>query len=417
MPKIRIPKLPSDHWREIRESLTTRIDININNYGNNENKLDFFAGFANNYIENKNILILQFNILILSIVVNSIILMLYKYNKQLTKCIIIINLITFLMLLICEQINLIFFYMLYEIINILIYSLLGLNSPKLLYFKGSVIYFLMGFFGSILFISGIICNITSNVFISECLILLSLFMKFGSFPLYFWVIPVYTNISNINFMLFISLLKLNNIILINTYMLKFISYLEDLKYLFICFILGSIIGGSFILAKQTTIKGFLAGSSIINVGIITYGLYNSIYYYTCLNNHVLAIKNFIYVYSYLNTYLLLNIFIFTLWYFLIKGDYVKNKILGKYNTNKVYIQNLYYPLIYFKDNYLIISLWILGGFPPFLLFIFKFYILYLSIYINNIYLLTILLISLNTIALYGYVKVLSSLLIKLKYKK
>ncbi len=89
-----------------------------------------------------------------------------------------------------------YFYIFFEIINISIYSLLGLNSKLFLNFKACLIYYLVGFVSSILFLLGLyleqyniissqnnlILNIDNSYSFGLWFIWFSLLIKLGSFP-------------------------------------------------------------------------------------------------------------------------------------------------------------------------------------------------------------------------------------------
>jgi NADH:ubiquinone oxidoreductase subunit 2 (subunit N) len=247
----------------------------------------------------------------------------------------------------------------------------------------------------------------TNSELTALIFFISLIIKLGSFPFYGWVIPVYVNINNKIFLLFITIISVTTLYIITTIIRKpgIITLLTNSNILFIV-IIGSIVIGSIILANQITVKGFLAGSSIINTSIILFGFITS----EAILEFTLSVKLYLYTSLYLNIYIMLNIILYIYWLFLNR----KPQYIISYNKNKIYINNLYNILLNFKDNYLIGILWILGGFPPFLLFLFKFYFLYYTIWGNSLLLTILILILLNSISLYGYIKIISNLLIQLK---
>ena len=207
----------------------------------------------------------------------------------------------------------------------------------------------------------------------------------------------------------LSFIKINILYTIFWFLYKFFILPNTLVSNQYIFILGSILIGSIYLIKQVTIKGVLASSSVVNIGIILFCFVTIINYIYFLPNIELASKLLIYVILYINIYIGLSLSI----YILIL--YINKKSIKLNHYNKIYIQQLFYPLLKFKDNYLIVTLQILGGFPPFLLFILKFYLIYYTVFLGNLYISILILLLLNTFVLYGYIKFLSSLLIKLKY--
>ena len=80
----------------------------------------------------------------------------------------------------------------------------------------------------------------------------------------------------------------------------------------------------------------------------------------------------IYIYWYTNVYIITGLFSFLLVISIVSKSKKDNRGVLK----KMFLQSLYYPIRDFKDNYLILIIWILGGFPPFVLFLLKFYVLY-----------------------------------------
>lgn len=312
--------------------------------------------------------------------------------------------------MVIESLSLINFYILIEILNIITYTFIGFNSYKYLNFRSNILYYLIGFISSVLFLTGVYfyyCFGLSEI--SSIFIWTGLMVKMGSFPFSLWVIPVYNGLSNASFIFFISILKLNYLNLLVVYILKF-SYAQILHYLLIYIIVGTLFMSSFILIKQCTFKGFIAATSILNLTLILLSILTICNYSSYILFKEIVVRNCIFLYLYLNIYIVGGLVLFLIW----KSFQSEGK-LEIYNKN--FIQPLFNALLHFKDNYLIVAIWILGGFPPFLLFISKFYILYYSIWLNNIWLTFFILFLLSSIGLYGYAKFITSVLIKLKYNK
>ena len=300
------------------------------------------------------------------------------------------------------------FYLIFELINIIIYVFIGVNSFNTQNFKSNIIYFLVGFISSLVFLLGLYYKLNNNWdFYGDILVTLALFLKIGAFPFSFWVIPVYNNLSNASFLFFITYIKLNYLIIFSWIFIKFINTYPSFTFILYSSI-GTLFIGAFLLARQTTLKGFLASSSILNLPLwfITFYTFSTIFANT-ITYSILSLRLIFYLYLYTNIYILTSLFSFLIW-----TSIHTSKLFPNYNKN--FLQPLFFPLTSFKDNFLAISLWILGGFPPFILFLLKFYLLYYSIWIGNIYITFTVLFILNSLGLYGYAKVLTSLFIRLK---
>lgn len=346
----------------------------------------------------------ELNFLIISLIV------MYIYLSQIVKItywglFIILN--TALMISLGQSTTIFTFYIIFELVNIVTYILLGLNNLRLNNLKANIIYFLVGFTGSIILLYGIyaIFNPILSNYIGFSFVFIALILKIGAFPFSFWVIPVYTALPNSTFIFFISVLKLNYL---NILTILFSCYFTHKipKFMFFISIMGTLIIGACLIAKQTTFKGFLAASSILNLPLWL------ISFYAIQPEFNLEVnffnRNLLYVFFYTTIYIIGGLSIILL----VLGLQTKKRLTF---LNKQFIQSFFYPLGYFKDNYLTLALWILGGFPPFVLFLSKFYILYYTMWSSNIFLIFSVLFILNSLGLYGYAKILTTLLIKLKY--
>ena len=65
-----------------------------------------------------------------------------------------------IMYVILEVKTLLVFYISFEILNILTYSIIGLNTVKIINFKASILYYLVGFLSSVIFILGVLFKYT-----------------------------------------------------------------------------------------------------------------------------------------------------------------------------------------------------------------------------------------------------------------
>ena len=319
----------------------------------------------------------------------------------------------------------------------------------------------MGFASSIFFLLGIVLFnfLKLNIFVLNSVyflnldwtfIIIALFIKSGFGPFVKWVDYVYTDLNNNSILIFFSLVNLN---FLNFYLFLFLYYFK-LFFIWTClsictfFIILTLIQGSNLLFKQYCIKGFLGISSVLNYCFVLLASYAILYNYikitncdiktyfneasllyfssggTCwkLTRNIFIGYNYSYNFSVLSTiilkliyvymfiYILNNIFIFLFWI----GLYKKQNFLGL--KQKTYFKSLTNKLRNIKDYTLFLFVWILGGFPPFLLFIFKFFLLfYFTIFLNySLWLFFFIFLFFNSFILYGYLKVLLNLFIKLK---
>lgn len=234
--------------------------------------------------------------------------------------------------------------------------------------EASIKYFIIqAFASSLLLFSSIIIYINFLFNINFLFILITLLLKIGAAPFHFWFPLVAEGISwNINIIL-ITWQKLAPIILIS-YISNFISFFLQISAL-IRIIIGRIIG-----LTQTSLRKIISYSSINHIGWIIR---------TFFLNKILWKVYFI-VYTIL-TILILKIFhIFNIFHF--------NQIFNFNNFNK------YIKFIIFC-NFLS-----LGGLPPFLGFLPKWFILNNLIY-NQFYLIIIFILIFTLINLFYYLRI------------
>lgn len=110
-----------------------------------------------------------------------------------------------------------------------------------------------------------ISNIHSFNNLGYYFFLFGLFMKLGSAPFHFWVLPLYDSIPTI-ISLYQSVLPKIFYIFILYYLVSFTNVIIFTNNLMILIIFSSFIIGSFIGIYQSRIKKLLAASSILNLG-------------------------------------------------------------------------------------------------------------------------------------------------------
>ena len=123
----------------------------------------------------------EFNLLMLAFIT------MYFYLSQIVKITqwgLLVTISILLIISLAQTTNIFTFYLIFELFNILVYILIGFNSVKLNDFKASIIYFLVGFMGSITLLYGIyvIFNPILSNQIGFSLIFIALLLKIGAFP-------------------------------------------------------------------------------------------------------------------------------------------------------------------------------------------------------------------------------------------
>ena len=385
-------------------------------------------------------------------------------------------LISILIVFLCVLINItdiILLYVIFEITNIIIYSVVGIsqNNPKateagiryyFISFLSSLFClwgtaYLYGFTGvsnykSLIAILGTNFSFNDNfgLLLGVSLIILSFVIKLGAFPAHSWVCSVYESLLNFTFLLLIIVVKLGFYLSLLEFVLnliiKSIFFPYFFSYLFFFISVGSVIGGSALLLTRSNIKGFLVTNSVISWGILFLGLsiISSIPYYSITNTNYWYIIidvlhwNLIYIIIYLNflyiTYSLwLSWYIFIYWAKILNYFYFsKNWLLLNYRNsikwkNKhwaliintyqdIYqinnLTTLYYIFSRYSSLFSIFFIWVTSGLPPFLLFIIKFYLISISVIYGFFIGPVLLWFLLNTLAVYPYIKGISLFIIR-----
>ena len=136
------------------------------------------------------------NILSLTIVIIYLIQLIYQNIYTYIDYVYLLVIILFFSLLLLTSKDLINFYFVFEIINILIYILLNINTKFIKTYKANIIYLLVGFGSSLLFLIGILFIFINqtNLYINQYSIMsligficinTALFIKLGIFPYQF----------------------------------------------------------------------------------------------------------------------------------------------------------------------------------------------------------------------------------------
>ena len=88
------------------------------------------------------------------------------------------------MFFVIESSELVTFYLVFETINILIYSLLGVNTQNSSNLYASIVYFMVGFLGSIFFLMGLYfkLQILNIGWLGDWFLFFGLVLKLGAFP-------------------------------------------------------------------------------------------------------------------------------------------------------------------------------------------------------------------------------------------
>lgn len=202
--------------------------------------------------------------------------------------------------------------------------------------------------------------------VSAKIITITLILKLGAAPFHFWFPNVAENISWINCIILITWQKLAPIIVL--------SYLTNINYIFVIFIIISTLVGAVGGLNQTSLRKLLAFSSINHIGWIISAI---------MFNENLWIVYFI-IYSLLNL-----------------------SIIYLFNIFQIFYLNQMYSLFinsYFLKFRLLTSILSLGGLPPFLGFIPKWIVIQAILFIK-LNLINIFIICIRLITLFYYLKI------------
>nr|YP_009995519.1 NADH dehydrogenase subunit 2 [Ferdinandea cuprea]QNQ07360.1 NADH dehydrogenase subunit 2 [Ferdinandea cuprea] len=239
------------------------------------------------------------------------------------------------------------------------------NESSLKYFLTQTLASLILLFSSILFMyqNNYINQNTINNFINM-IILSSLLMKTGAAPFHFWFPTVMEGLNWINSLILMTWQKIAPLMLISYLIIKFMLFLS---------ILLSVIIGSLGGLNQSSLRKLMSFSSINHLGWMLMSMYS---------NESLWINYFMfYSFMSLNLILLFNMF-------------------------KLFHINQLFSLFFFNNNLkfmLFLNLLSLGGLPPFLGFIPKWFtIQYLTL--NNQFFMLTIMILMSLITLFFYLR-------------
>nr|YP_009479966.1 NADH dehydrogenase subunit 2 [Paraona staudingeri]AVY51829.1 NADH dehydrogenase subunit 2 [Paraona staudingeri] len=258
-------------------------------------------------------------------------------------------------------------------INLLSFIPLISNSNNLLSTEASLKYFLTQSIASINFLFSILLKMTllknfeMNYFLS-IMINSSMLMKMGSSPFHFWFPNLVEGLSWFNNLILMTWQKITPMIIL--------SYYFNKNFILMNIIFNVIIGALGGL-NQTSLRKLMAFSSINNLGWMLLSI---------------MISENLWLF-----YLLMYSFMITIMFFMFY-------FLNMFHINQLFINNMN-SLI--KIN-MLINFLSLGGLPPFIGFFPKWIIINFLI-INNMYMLTFIMIIMSLIVLFFYIRIIYSI--------
>jgi NADH-quinone oxidoreductase subunit N len=220
--------------------------------------------------------------------------------------------------------------------------------------------------------------------ISFALLICSLFIKLGIAPFHFWIINVYSNLTDRTFFLLSLIPKITLFfIILNLTLIFGTTTAHNISYIYIVIALSCFLIGSFLALEQVLVKNFLVCSSIVNSGYI---LIN----FSDIN--LLSSVSFVFY---------LGIYIFTM--FLILCILYNTHIFSNKHTSLSYLYEFNFFPVTIKI-YLSILILSLIGLPPFGGFFAKLFLLE-TLFVNKQYLCILLVQLLNIVGGYYYIYV------------
>lgn len=232
-------------------------------------------------------------------------------------------------------------------------------------------------------------NLTNISIISKMAVIFiafSLLFKLGAYPLHIWVPSVYKNSPNPITILFATLIKfIISILIFYIFYRVFYIFLTFLEPLFLFSALGSMIMGAYGASKEFEIKNFIGYTSINQAGFILLGL--------CCHNDLGLFYSLYYLFIYI---ILTSGFL---------GIILNLQQAGTKNS-PCYFKDLKYLCKTDPILTLILSAFLLSfaGLPPFAGFFAKLH-LYFAIAKSKMLILLLIVLFLNLISLYYYVRV------------
>ena len=361
--------------------------------------------------------------------------------------------------------DIIFLYIIFEITNINIYCILGISqgSPKAS--EAAVKYYFISLMSSLFCLWGVsyiygftgLTNYKSllavlfnmpfhtqsssiPVLIGLLFIILSFFIKLGIFPCHSWVPAIYELTLNFTFLLLMTVVKLGFYLgmlhfIINLIIKTSFSF-NIFRDLFSLVAVCTTLFGSLLLITRTTVKGFLTANSILSWGILLLSVTTNFKTGILWKTHILLFHwNLQYIIIYITIIFIvfnlwLNWYLYIYWskilnYFYYKSNWVLQLFSKFYQNNylkttwNIYqitnLTTLYYIFKKYDDSVSIVFIWLIGGFPPFILFITKFYIIFYAWSNGLTFTSSLIWLLINTLGIYGYIKGIS--LFIMRYKK
>ena len=292
-----------------------------------------------------------------------------------------------------------YFYLLFELLNICIYIILIYFSSNMINFKYLINYYFLSFLSSLLFIASLY-NFTENN-LAMLFINIAILIKLSIFPFSKIISLVYSNSSYINFLLLSFLINFMYVYVIYIYnQLNYVRITQSYYVIIAIIIINvpTLIYTYVNFLTQNNLKSFIALSSMTNIPIILFTCftpYMQINFLSKDDYNLTVLYFFSYIIIYLINYLLLNNIIISIpnLNYQFKGIFYFNRISMVLNNMSTFYKHVF-----------AILLLIIIGFPPTINFILKFQLFYTIFTSNNLLLVSLTLITLNTFIVYCYLR-------------
>lgn len=296
-----------------------------------------------------------------------------------------------------------YFYLMFEILNICIYIILIHFSTNLVNFKYLLNYYFLRFLSSLLFITSLY-NFTENN-LSMLFINIAILIKLSIFPFTRIISLIYSNSNYINFLLLSFVINFMYIYVIYIYnQLNYVRITQSNYVIFVIIIMNisTLIYTYYNFLTQNNLKGFIAVSSTTNIPIILFTSFTPYMHINFLSKddyNLITVFFFSYIIIYLINYLILNNIIISI---PISKNFNNMTGIFYFNRMSLVLSNMH---TFYKHMFAILLL-IIMGFPPTINFILKFQLFYSIFSINNLMLISLTLITLNTFIVYCYLRIL-----------
>ena len=300
-----------------------------------------------------------------------------------------------------------YFYLMFKTLNICIYIILIYFSSSAISFKYLINYYFLRFLSSLLFIASLY-NFTENN-LSMLFINIAILIKLSIFPFNKIISLVYSHSNYINFLLLSFIINFMYIYVIYIYnQLNYIRITQSYYVIIVIVIINvlTLIYTYINFLTQNNLKGFIALSSMTNIPIILFTSFTPYMHINFLSKddyNLITLYFFSYIIIYLLNYLILNNIIIS-----IPISKINNNIAGIFYFNKIssVLNNSH---IFYKHTFAILLL-IIIGFPPTINFILKFQLFYSIFSVNDLLLISLTLITLNTFIVYCYLRILGRII-------